>query len=125
MLHRDERKTKEAKQFADGEQTPDAVRQDPLFGQRKGEILYVADTSMITCPPITMGKVQDTKFVQNSQGVRNPQNRDTDLDNANDPVREQSRFYWKDCHDFQTKPEYEEWAGVVQQWEEKMGSVIY
>ena len=47
-----------------------------------------------------------------------------DQDNEIDPVREQHRFYWKERHDFQTKPAYEEWATVVQQWEEKMSSVI-
>ena len=81
VLHRSQRKSKEAEYlrewkaknpekakagFADGEEKTDAVRQDESFENRMGEILYVADASkMITCAPVTMGKVQDTKFVQN------------------------------------------------------------
>ena len=140
MLHRDDRKSKEAEyqrewkaknpekadpRFADGEEKTDAVRQDESFENRMGEILYVADASkMITCAPVTMGKVQDTKFVQNNQGAIKPQNEETDQDSEIDPFREQRRFYWKDRPDFQTKPEYEEWATVVKQLEEKMGGVI-
>ena len=155
MLHRDDRKSKEAvyqrewnlknpeykavyqrewnqknpekakQRFVDGEEKTDAVRQDESFENRMGEILYVADASkMITCAPVTMGKVKDTKFVQNNQGAIKPQYKETDQDSEIDPLREQRRFYWKDRPDFQTKPEYEEWAKVVKQLEEKMGSVI-
>ena len=36
----------------------------------------------------------------------------------------QCRFYWADHQDFQTKPEYAEWAIAVKQWEDAMASVI-
>ena len=39
-------------------------------------------------------------------------------------MREQSRFYWADRQDFQTKPEYAEWAIVAKQWEDAMASVV-
>ena len=58
------------------------------------------------------------------RGYQRKQTHTQDQDNEIDPFREQRRFYWKDRPDFQTKPEYEEWATVVKQLEETMGSVI-
>ena len=149
MLHRDERLSKEAKYqqewkqdnpekvqkwkqdnpgryWADGEEKPDAVHQGPLFGQRRGDVLYVDDASeTFTTPPTNMGKIQDTKFARNNQGASNAQKEESDTDqgNATDPMREQCRFYWAGRQNSQTKPEYAEWAIAVRQCEDAMGSV--
>ena len=61
---------------------------------------------------------------RNNQGASHAQKEDTDQDDATDPMREQHRFYWADRQDFQTKPEYAEWAIVAKQWEDAMASVI-
>ena len=75
--------------FVDGEEKTTAVCtcQDPSFEKRKEEISYVVDASnMMTSAHTILGKVQDTRCVKTNQGARKPQNGDTDLDNAIDPV---------------------------------------
>ena len=125
MLHREERKTKKAKSWADGHKKTHEVRQDPSFKKRKGEVLHVADaSSLLTAVPTNMGKIPDTKYVRNSAGASRGRKEDTDQDNSKDQMRKQHKLYLKDRLNFESQTEYSEYAAPFKQWEAAMGSVI-
>ena len=138
MLHRDERKTREAKNrkewnqnnpdnagWADGDEKTAAVRQDTAFEKRNGEILYVPDASkLMPTVPTSMSKLPDTKYVRNNTGASGGQQEDTDQDTSIDQMREQCRLYKKDRLSFETQTESSEYAAVVKQWESAMDGVV-
>ena len=59
-----EKVTEYPKGWADGHEKTAAVRQDPSFKKRKGEVLYVAGAiNLLTAVPTNMGKIPDTNYV--------------------------------------------------------------
>ena len=128
VLHRSQRKSKEAEYqhewhqknpgyqqewnrnnpenagWADGEEKTAAVRQDTAFEKRNGEILYVPDASkLMPTVPTSMSKLSDTKYVRNNTGASGAQQEDTHQDTSTDQMREQCRLYKKDRLSFETQ----------------------